>query len=197
MDTALAAILEGAKTEVQLITPYFVPGAAGLAVLTGSMTRGVKVSLVTNALSATDSITVYGAYRYFRTPMLAVGACIFELSKPALARHKRDVVHSKVFMIDGRQGIVESLNFDLRSAYINTEFELLFEGPPLLAELRAMFDTLSSPVQSYQVTQTGRTLHWSVARAGQPGVMTVEPEAGWSKRAVWWIVGHLPIQKYL
>jgi putative cardiolipin synthase len=197
IDTAITSILEAAQTDVQLITPYFVPGASGLAGLTGLMKRGVKVSLVTNALSATDLITVYGAYRHFRGPMLAAGASIFEFSKPASAGHKRDVVHSKVFMIDGRQGIVGSLNFDLRSAYTNTELGLLFEGPPLLAELRAMFDTLSSPEQAYQVTQTGRALHWSVARASQPSVMTVEPEAGWSRRAVSWVVGHLPIQKYL
>lgn len=197
MDTAITSILKAAETEVQLITPYFVPGAAGLAGLTALMTRGVKVSLVTNALSATDLITVYGAYRHFRGPMLAIGASIFEFSRPAQAGRKRDFVHSKVFMIDGRQGIVGSLNFDLRSAYINTELGLLFEGPPLLAELRDMFDTLSSPEHAYQVTQTGRSLHWSVARADHATVMTVEPEAGWAKRALSWIVGHLPIQKYL
>ncbi|WP_223427195.1 phospholipase D-like domain-containing protein [Tateyamaria pelophila] len=197
MDTAIASILESAESDVQLITPYFVPGAAGITGLTALMTRGVKVSLITNALSATDSIAVYGAYRHFRSPMLAAGADIFEFSKPALVGRRRDVVHSKVFMIDGRQGIVGSLNFDLRSAYINTELGLLFEGPPLLAELRAMYDTLSSPEQAYQVTQTGQSLHWSVARVGQTTVMAVEPESGWSKRAVSWMVGHLPIQKYL
>ncbi|PRY80556.1 putative cardiolipin synthase [Yoonia maritima] len=197
MDTAIAAILDTAKTDVQLITPYFVPGADGIAGLTNLMTRGVKVSLVTNALSATDLITVYGAYRHFREPMLAAGARVFEFSKPAIAGYKRDVVHSKVFMIDGQQGIIGSLNFDLRSAYINTELGLLFEAPPLMAELRVMFDTLSAPEQAYQVTRTGRALQWAVTRPGQPRVMTVEPEAGWSKRAVSWIVGQLPIRKYL
>ena len=197
MDTAIASILEAAETDVPLITHYFVPGAAGIAGLTALMTRGVKVSLITNALSATDLITVYGAYRHFRSPMLAAGASIFEFSKPALEGRKRDVVHSKVFMIDGRQGIVGSLNFDLRSAYINTELGLLFEGPPLLAELRAMFDTLSSPEQAYQVTKFGGSVQWSATRANQPTVMAVEPESGWSKRAVSWMVGHLPIQKYL
>jgi putative cardiolipin synthase len=197
MDTAIASILEAAKTEVQLVTPYFVPGAAGLARLTRLTARGVKVSLVTNALSATDSITVHGAYRFYRAPMLAAGASLFEFSKPAEAGRKRDALHSKVFVIDGRIGIVGSLNFDLRSAYINTELGLLFEGPPLLDELTTMFSTLSAPEQAYQLTRTGRVFQWAVARAGLPKVMTVEPEAGWSRRAVSWVVGHLPIQKYL
>lgn len=197
MDTAITSMLEAAKTEVLLITPYFVPGAVGLAELTGLATRGVNVSLVTSALSATDLIAVHGAYRYYRGSMLAAGARLFEFSKPAQVGRKRDFLHSKVFIIDGRQGLVGSLNFDLRSAYINTELGLLFEGPPLLAELTAMFDQLSSPEKAYQVTRKGRSLYWAVTRPGLPTVMTVEPEAGRSRRAVSWIVGHLPIHKYL
>ncbi|WP_138936676.1 phospholipase D-like domain-containing protein [Roseovarius arcticus] len=197
MDTAIASVMESAKSDVQLITPYFVPGASGLANLTELMARGVTVSLITNALSTTDMIAVYGAYRHFRDPLLAAGASVYEFSKPASTGLERDVVHSKVFMIDGKQGIVGSLNFDLRSAYINTELGLLFEGPPLLAELRGMFDTLSSPEQAYQVTQTDHALHWDITRPGLPSVMTVEPESGWSRRAISWIVGQLPIKKYL
>ena len=197
MDTAIASMLEAAKTEVRLITPYFVPGPAGLAGLTRLAARGVRVSLVTNALSATDLIAVYGAYRHYRGPMLAAGASVFEFSRPVPERRQRDVLHSKVFIIDNRLGLVGSLNFDLRSAYINTELGLLFEEPQLVAELVAMFDTLSSPEQAYQVTCKGRALRWAVARPGLPAVMTVEPESGWSRRAVSWIVGHLPIQKYL
>ncbi|MGO4910176.1 phosphatidylserine/phosphatidylglycerophosphate/cardiolipin synthase family protein [Pseudorhodobacter sp. W20_MBD10_FR17] len=197
METAISSILGAAKTDVQLITPYFVPGPEGLAMLTRLEARGVKVSLVTNALSATDLITVHGAYRYYRSPMLAAGARVFEFSKPALTGRKRDVLHSKVFVIDGKLGLVGSLNFDLRSAYMNTELGLLFDGPPLLAELGDMFDALSAPEKAYQVTLAGRALQWAVARSGLPAVMTVEPEAGVSRRAVSWILGHLPIQKYL
>ena len=197
MDTAIASILDDAKTDVRLITPYFVPGTEGIAGLTKLTTRGVKVSLVTNALSATDLITVHGAYRYYRGPLLAIGASVYEFSKPALPGRKRDVLHSKVFVIDSQRAIVGSLNFDLRSAYINTEVGLLFEEPQLVAELLAMLDTLTSPAQAYRVTCEGRALRWAVARPGLPAVMTVEPEAGWSRRAVSWIVGRLPIKSYL
>ena len=197
MDTAVMTVLEAAKTEVRLITPYFVPGSAGLAGLTGLARRGVTVTLLTNALSATDLITVHGAYRTYRGPMLAAGANIYEFSKPVLPEHQRDVLHSKVFVIDGQRAIVGSLNFDLRSAYINTELGLLFEEPQLVAELTEMFDTLTSPDQAYRVTCQGRALRWAVSRTGLPAIMTVEPEADWSRRAVSWIVGHLPIKSYL
>ena len=197
IDTAIATILEAAKTEVRLITPYFVPGKAGLAGLTRLQARGVTVSLITNALSSTDLITVHGAYRTYRGPLLAAGASVYEFAKPVLPDRKRDVLHSKVFVIDGQRAIVGSLNFDLRSAYINTELGVLFAEPQLVADLIAMFDTLASPAQAYHVTCEDHALRWSVARPGLPAVMATEPEAGWSRRALSWIVGQLPIQKYL
>jgi putative cardiolipin synthase len=197
IDTEIISILEAAKAEVQLITPYFVPGAVGLSGLTELVARGVNISLVTNALAATDLITVHGAYRYYRGPMLAAGGRVFEFSRPALAGRKRDVLHSKVFMIDGQQGIVGSLNFDLRSAYLNTELGLHFEGAPLLAELKAMFDTVSSPEQAYHLSKVGRAIRWTVMHEGVPTEMWVEPDAGRTRRFVSWIVGHFPIQKYL
>jgi cardiolipin synthase C len=197
MEAAVAKILEAAKTEVRLVTPYFVPGKAGLARLTGLAARGVRISLVTNALSATDMVTVQGAYRTYRGPLLVAGANLYEFSRQRLPDRRRDVLHSKVFVIDGCRAIVGSLNFDLRSAYLNTELGLLFEEPQLVVELMAMFDTLTSPAQAYHVTLEGRALRWAVGRPGLPAVMTVEPEAGWSRRAVSWIVGQLPIKAYL
>ena len=197
MSTSVAGILATAKTDVRLMTPYFVPGRAGIAGLNRLMARGVRVSLLTNALSSTDLILVHGAYRHYRGPLLAAGGHIHEYAKPALPGRKRNSLHSKVFMIDGRQAIVGSLNFDLRSAFTNTELGLVFEEPALLSELTAFCDSLCAPDQSYRVTGQGHALRWDVARPGLPQDMTVEPEAGSHRRALSWIVGQLPIQGWL
>ena len=197
MSTAIAAILTSAQTEVRLITPYFVPGRAGIAGLTGLAARGVRVSLLTNALSATDMLLVYGAYRRYRGALLAAGAVIHEFSPMPTQGRKRDVLHSKVFVIDGTQAIVGSLNFDLRSAFTNTELGLLFEHPALVADIAGMIDRLSAPDQAYAVSRPHHALNWAVARPGLPAVMFVEPEASGSQRAISWIVGLLPIRAYL
>ena len=110
---------------------------------------------------------------------------------------KRDVLHSKVFVIDGTQAIVGSLNFDLRSAFTNTELGLLFEHPALVADITGMIDALSAPDQAYAVSRPDHALQWAVARPGQPTVMFVEPEATAPQRAISWLVGLLPIQAYL
>jgi putative cardiolipin synthase len=107
------------------------------------------------------------------------------------------VLHSKVFVIDGVQAIVGSLNFDLRSAFTNTELGLLFEHPALVADITRMIDSLSAPDQAYAVSRPQKALHWAVARPGLPAVMFVEPEASAPQRAISWLVGLLPIQAYL
>ena len=197
MSTAIASILTSANTEVRLITPYFVPGRAGIEGLTGLAARGVRVSLLTNALSATDMLLVYGAYRRYRSALLTAGAKIHEFSPVPKTGRQRDVLHSKVFVIDGRQAIVGSLNFDLRSTFTNTELGLLFEHPVLVAEIARMIDALSAPDQAYAVSRLHKALQWTVARPGLPAVMFVEPEASGPQRSISWIVGLLPIQAYL
>ena len=197
ISTAIAAILASAKQEVRLITPYFVPGQAGSAGLVSLLERGAKLYLMTNALSSTDKVLVYGAYRHYRQPLLTAGARIFEYAKPARTGSKRQVLHSKIFVIDGRQALVGSPNFDMRSAFTNTELGLLFQEPHIVAELATLFDDLSAPRNAYEVTHTEAGLRWAVDRPGLPPIMTVEPEATRARRAVSWFVGHLPIQSYL
>ena len=197
MSTAIAGVLTNAQTEVRLITPYFVPGRAGIEGLTGLAARGVRVSLLTNALATTDMLLVYGAYRRYRDVLLAAGAVIHEFSPVPKPGRKRDVLHSKVFVIDARQAIVGSLNFDLRSAFTNTELGLLFEHPALVADIARMIYTLSAPDQAYAVSRSNNALHWAVARPGLPAVMYAEPEASRPQRAISWLVGLLPIQAYL
>ena len=51
-----------AKREVLISSPYFVPGAQGMALLRGLRARGVKVSVMTNSLSVTDEPVMHIGY---------------------------------------------------------------------------------------------------------------------------------------
>lgn len=190
MAEEIAALIAGARREVLLITPYFVPGHAGMAGLAGLGLRGVRVCLLTNALACCDKLLVFGAYRHYRAALLASGGRMFEFLRPG----RSDVLHSKVFVIDGRQAVIGSLNFDLRSARTNTELGLLFEAPALVDELTARFAGLSGPDQAFEVRDEAGHLSW--CRPGQ-GPTTTEPGASRTRRALVWILGHLPIERYL
>lgn len=190
-------LIAAAQSEVRLITPYFVPDLLALAHLKSLSLHGVKVSLLTNALSASDNIFVHGAYRHYRTPLLASGAQIFEFSPEPRKGFKRDVQHAKVFIIDSKQAIVGSLNFDMRSTHTNAEIGILFEEPELIAEIIAFFDEHAGPDHAYKLSLQDTSVLWNIKRERLPAKMTTEPEAARILKAVSWLVGHLPIHKWL
>ncbi|WYK03853.1 phospholipase D family protein [Cereibacter sphaeroides f. sp. denitrificans] len=197
MGEAITALLRAAEREVRLITPYFVPGNDGCDLLTGLARRGVRLSIMTNALSVTDMVLVHGAYRHYRLPLLKAGAELYEFGPPPRPCGRRDLLHTKVFLIDGRQAVVGSLNFDLRSAFMNTELGVLFEEPDLFAELEAMFDRQSAPDEAHRLSLEEGRLRWSVTGEGRAALARFEPDSPPALRAVSWVVGHLPIQSYL
>lgn len=190
-------LLTEAQHDVRIITPYFVPGPDGLAELQAIARRGVAVSILTNALSASDNILVHGAYRHYRGPLLKAGARLFEFAPARKKGMGRDVLHSKVFIIDHRQVLVGSLNFDMRSAYTNAELGVLVEHPALIAEALASFAQDTGPDQAYALECENGAIIWNVARPGIPPRMTVEPESPLLWRALSWTVGHLPIHSWL
>lgn len=197
MSDAINALLKAAKHEVRFITPYFVPGNEGCKMLEDIAASGVRLSILTNALAVTDMVLVHGAYRHYRLPLLKAGAEMHEFCPPVRPTGRRDLLHTKVFLIDGRQAVVGSLNFDLRSAFMNTELGILFEEPQLVAELTEMFERQIAPDQAHTLSLDEGRMRWSVLRGGRPAQAKFEPESPLTLRAISWVVGHLPIQSYL
>lgn len=195
---SIATLLQNAMSEVRLTTPYFVPGMAGLKILTDLATRGVRVQVLTNSLSATDLFSVHAAYTHYRRPLVASGARLFEFAPPrpprraGALRGRRDFLHSKIFLIDEDRALVGSHNFDLRSAYTNLELGLLFRDPVLVAELHALFDRQTAPDMAFSLTLEDNLLHWNIVEAGRPGRERYEPEASRFRRAASWVIARLP-----
>jgi len=189
---SIADLLRGAEREVRLTTPYFVPGAPALALLTDLAARGVRVRVLTNSLAATDLFSVHAAYTHYRWPLVASGAELYEFAPPPRGSRRRDLLHSKIFLIDGARALVGSHNFDMRSAYINIELGLLFHQPELVAELEALFERQVAPASSFAVTLEDGALHWNVEEDGRPGRERYEPEARLARRAASWVIARLP-----
>lgn len=197
MPVEVSRMMATAEEEVQMITPYFVPGKEGMAELTGIAARGVEVRILTNSLSATNQILVHGAYRRYRAALLQAGIRLHEYGPRATARDRGRMLHGKTILVDRRLGFVGSYNYDLRSAFLNIETGILFADPHLAAELAEFFAAAVDPGQSYVVSSEERWIRWD--RPDDPAAPPIwyEPEAGPSRRAVSWMVGHLPIHSYL
>ncbi|HEY8614048.1 MAG TPA: phospholipase D family protein, partial [Roseomonas sp.] len=118
--SSILSALRGAKREALMISPYFVPGEEGAAMLEALARQGVRVSVVTNSLAATDVVAVHGGYARYRERLLEAGVELYELKptgeEPASVFGSRGAsLHTKALVIDGERGFVGSFNLDPRS----------------------------------------------------------------------------------
>ena len=199
----LERILRSPVHELQLISAYFVPGKAGVRAFAAMARRGVKITVVTNSLEATDVAAVHSGYARRRKKLLESGVALFEMKRLSSApvrklRGKRgssaSSLHAKTFSVDGARVFIGSFNFDPRSARLNTEMGLIINSPALA---RSVADTLeqSLPHDAYEVQlDAGGRLHWLERIDGKDVVHEREPGAGFWLRIVIAVLSLLPIE---
>jgi putative cardiolipin synthase len=155
----LTELAKGAKRELLLVSPYFIPGDRGMSLLAALRARGIKIRLISNSLASTDVIAVHAAYRRYRYALLKIGVEIYELrSLPSQAGKRKELfassrasLHAKVYVLDQARAVIGSLNLDPRSMFLNTEIGVLIHSVVLAGELADHFDLLVSPDYSYRV----------------------------------------------
>jgi putative cardiolipin synthase len=203
IDRRIESILQAARTDLKIISPYFIPGRAGLEIFEQLASTGVKISILTNSLAATDVLAVHGAYANYRRQLAGAGIALYEL-KPDPGRNRASLfgsstasLHTKAFIVDGRQGFVGSFNLDPRSASINTEMGILFEHPGLVKDLDELVTAQCAPESSYAVTLGSGGLSWTGRNAAAEEIHWGEPQASLRRRAAAWFIGLLPIESQL
>ncbi len=139
----LSQFLESAEEEVMIVSPYFVPTAQGTQDLVAASQSGLRITVVTNSLAATDVLAVHAGYQGYRKTLLDGGVTIFEVRvdpehKPSgWMGSSRTSLHAKTFILDRKSIFVGSFNFDPRSAWINTEMGMIFHQPEFANEVVA------------------------------------------------------------
>ncbi|MFO1106695.1 MAG: phospholipase D family protein [Amaricoccus sp.] len=201
MIRSLAPLIAAASREVRVTTAYFVPGKQGVEGLRGLAERGVAVSVLTNSLASTNQVTVHGGYSEARPALLEAGIRLFELrpQDPSLGRITLfgtvgATLHAKNFTLDGRLGFIGSFNFDLRSAFLNTEMGLLVDDAAITAEIEAVFAAETAPARSYEALLEDGALRW---RDQDGTILRHEPQASRGRLLVAAIVRLLPVKRQL
>lgn len=198
----IVPLLTAAKSEVVVMSAYFVPGERGTQLLTALARRGVRVTVLTNSMDSTDVPAVHGHYARYRKALLEAGVELWEL-RPDKDRPDRELLelgqslsglHGKAFAVDGRQLFIGSFNWDPRSANINTEMGILVESEraatTAVAGLRA-----GLPGTAYQlVLDDEGEIEWhSLLPDGTLHVYRQEPaSSGWRRFQVD-LLGMMPI----
>jgi putative cardiolipin synthase len=178
-------IIEAARSDVALSSPYFLPGGLGLQVLLEARRRGIQALVLTNSLGSTDEPLAYFAYAPHRAEMLRQGIELYELA-PTLARESGGFgpfgssiarLHAKLATVDRRWLLVGSVNFDARSATINTEMGVAIDCPALALEaMRVLAGDAFRSMYRLRLATDGQSLEWvSFGADGAPQVHTREP----------------------
>jgi putative cardiolipin synthase len=187
----VGSVLRDAREEIVIVSPYLIPGPNAMTALRAFRERGVRVTLMTNSLAATDEPLVHVGYRRHRAALLREGVQLYEWSPVRSGRVFRQLLrgrtvlrlHAKCALIDGHHVYLGSMNFDPRSRNFNTEFGLLIHSPELAAEIAGFIHDMKR-AGSYRVRlgSDGETLRWTYGEGEGEEVADFEPDSDlWSR----------------
>lgn len=199
----LQRVMKPPTSELIVVSAYFVPGEAGVAYLAGLARAGVKVSVVTNSLEATDVPAVHSGYAKWRASMLAAGVELWETKRAASAvpvqprgsgGSSGSSLHAKTFEVDREQVFIGSFNVDPRSRQLNTELGFVIESPRMAVDLSESLPArLAEGAYRLRLGPDG-SIRWIEQRAGTEIVHDTEPGTTFWQRFGVGVLSLLPIE---
>lgn len=202
----LRAALGRPQSELVLITPYLVPGRAGLRAIRRFTQAGVRVRVLTNSFAATDVGIVHAGYAHRRRPLLRAGVDLYEYAADAegtpqpdllgkqvkgTSPFSRNKLHAKVFAVDRARVFIGSFNFDPRSLRLNTELGIVIHSPEIAHMISDAFNGFI-PDRSWRLT-LARTQRLRWHRPDRPPLRR-EPHTTLAQRVFVVLASWLPIE---
>lgn len=127
----ILALINAARDELIMTTPYLVPDESLLRAIRGAAGRGVRVSLIVP--EKVDSFLTRYASRSYYDDLLDIGVEIYLF--------RGGLLHTKSIMVDGAMSMFGTVNLDMRSLWINYEVALFVYEHEFAQELRALQQT--------------------------------------------------------
>ncbi|MGF6778585.1 phospholipase D family protein [Paraburkholderia sp. GAS334] len=197
--------------QMLIISPYFVPGKKGVEWMRAQTARGVRVTILTNSLAATDVAAVHAGYQRYRKNLLDAGVHLYELKpaetedptakKKSLLGSSKASLHAKTYVFDRTSIFIGSMNFDPRSITLNTEIGVYCESDAIAAQvadgLEPKLDQIAWRLEERTDANGASRIVWidtapdgTVKELDEPGVSSM-------KRIGIWFLGLLPIESEL
>ncbi|HLW29710.1 MAG TPA: cardiolipin synthase [Brumimicrobium sp.] len=126
---SLLQIINLAKEEVLITTPYFIPGESMMDAIIVTTLSKVKVKLLIPGVS--DSWLVNAAARSYYNDLLEAGVEIYV--------YKKGFVHAKTLVVDRNIAVVGTANMDYRSFDLNFEINAIVYDETIATELSDAF----------------------------------------------------------
>jgi cardiolipin synthase C len=158
----LAQLVENAKSEIVIQSPYLVMSGQAKTLFKAAIKRGVKVKINTNSLASTDNIQAFSGFRNQRDQLIKMGIAIYEykpdpqikqqLLRQATATSEKPpvfAIHAKTMVIDKTNTYIGTFNFDPRSQNLNTEVGVIVENVKLASQVQSAIEADMQPENSW------------------------------------------------
>ena len=202
----LLQLMSQARSDVLIVSPYFVPGDMMMGQFAELRRRGVRVRVLTNSLASNDAPAAHVGYARYREALLAMGVELYEMraeqestvksfgwgtgSTGGSTNGSRASLHAKVFVMDGRLLVVGSMNLDLRSKLQNSEVAIVIRNRALSLEATRMIEPALTR-GAYHVELLEGQLVWRAPQgSGNLDSMT-EPDASLPLKLLLKLIGPL------
>jgi len=192
----LLQLMQQARQDILIVSPYFVPGAAMMEVFGQVRAKGVRIRVLTNSLASNDAPAAHAGYARYRERLLQQGVELYEMratqegnvaglgSTPGLGSGgggsksgvSRASLHSKAVILDQRLTVIGSMNLDLRSQRKNSEVALLIRSRTLSREAARQVDAMLAQ-GAYRVRLDGGRLAWEAPPGASFPSARSEPDA--------------------
>lgn len=141
-------MLRSARSEVIIMSPYFMPGNDIRRHLSMARRRGVSIKLILTGIS--DVMISKYAERYMYQWLFKNGIEIYE--------YKKNVLHGKLAVYDQKWATVGSYNVNNISAYASVELNLGVEDAMFASQVTRMLHTMIAD-ECEQITEEGYNHH--------------------------------------
>ena len=194
-DTAvdgLLSLMARAKTDLLVVSPYFVPGPEMMKQFADIRQRGVRVRVLTNSLASNDAVAAHAGYARYREGLIAMGVEMYEMrveqrgsvfslgsssgSAGGSRGASRASLHAKAVVVDASLLVVGSMNLDLRSKLQNSEVAVVIRSRKLASEATALIEP-GMTHGAYRVELKDGRLIWRAPQGSGLPDTTSEPDA--------------------
>jgi putative cardiolipin synthase len=175
---ALARLLDGAREQVVIQSPYLVLSDDALELFRRATARGVRVRISTNSLASTDNLPAFSGYRNQRAELLALGVQIHEYRPDADVQRRqmqqripqlagaapRFSLHAKSVVIDSKLVAIGTFNLDPRSENLNTEVGAVIHDAGVARAVEALIENDMRPANSWNAATDDPDRHVPIGK---------------------------------
>ncbi|MBU1215781.1 phospholipase D family protein [bacterium] len=179
--TALAQLLNSAKDNVVIQSPYLILSSDAWDLFEAALARGVSIKICTNSLAASDNLPAFSGYSAQIDELLDAGIEVYEYRHDAKRRY--DLVkqysqykdgklpifslHAKTMVVDDSIIFIGTFNLDPRSENLNTEVGVIAKHDELARAVKREIEIDMSEGNSWNVKKDGRNNDTSAMKRGK------------------------------